>query len=591
MKTLRPYQLKALQECWGALKESEHPVLLNASVGAGKSLMLSELLLKFEQTGKRALCIVNNAELVRNNSETFKQQGGTPSIYCNALDSKDTSNCVIFGTPQSIINGIKKNRKIADLRFHIILVDEAHAIDYQNHRTTFMRILRHYKELFPPMRVLGATGTCFRYKGEPIVGDKCLFKKQVGNITTAWLIENNYLVKPIFEVDDKYLIDFSKVRLNNMGKFNAKDLETVIEKNHRLTGEILLRLQHIMTAQNRFGCFIFCCTKAHCEEARQALPPQQTAVITAETPQKERLIILERARKGEIKYLINVQVLTVGIDVPGYDTLLFLRPTESLVLAVQMIGRALRLYPGKESALILDCAGNLDRHQDWDDPVILDAIKQTRDNNKPLIFPCPMCETMNTEHARRCVGMVNNARCEFYFEWKDCAKCDTKNDIAARYCRYCEAELLDPNRNLTDAPFNTQIREVYVVQARYWLQNYDNKVRFCASYEYQEGDKTKYISENYSPQASDKAKNLFYGKFVKEHVLDASAWYPYLQNSAYIKALLDHVRTPTSFVLRYDGNKWAIWRREFPNIEESSSGPLQSPDTNHNNILAMKNPP
>jgi DNA repair protein RadD len=105
VKHLRPYQQKALQECWEALKTNDEPVLLYASVGAGKSLMLSELLLKFEHSHKRALCIVNNAELVRNNAETYRQQGGNPSLYCNALNIKDTSQCVIFGTPQSVLNG------------------------------------------------------------------------------------------------------------------------------------------------------------------------------------------------------------------------------------------------------------------------------------------------------------------------------------------------------------------------------------------------------------------------------------------------------------------------------------------------------
>jgi len=590
VKHLRPYQQKALQECWEALKTNDEPVLLYASVGAGKSLMLSELLLKFEHSHKRALCIVNNAELVRNNAETYRQQGGNPSLYCNALNIKDTSQCVIFGTPQSVLNGIKRQRKIGDLRFHIILVDEAHAIDYQNHRTTFMRILRHYKETNPSMRVLGATGTCFRYKGESIVGEKCLFKKQVGNITTAWLIENNYLVKPIFEVNKKHEIDFSQVRLNSMGKFDVKQLEETVHNNHRLTGKILLHLQHIMASQNRFGCFIFCCTKAHCYEALNALPAEQSAVITAETPQKDRLVILDRARKGEIKYLINVQVLTVGIDVPGYDTLLFLRPTESLVLAVQMIGRALRLYPGKESALILDCAGNLERHKDWDDPIILDAIKQIYSDEKDLIFPCPECETLNSAYARRCVGIVNNKRCEFYFEWKNCTKCDAKNDIAARYCRYCEAELLDPNRNLTDAPFKSQTETVTVIQAKYWLQHYDDRVRLSASYNYAYEGKSLWITESYSPQASDKAKNLFYGKFVKDSVPNPSFWYPHLQNNVYLKAMLQYIRTPTTIILRYDNLKWSIWKKEFADNQESPFLPPQIQQTIHNDTPAAQNP-
>ncbi len=108
-KILRDYQKSALNESLTALKKDDQPVLLMASVGSGKSLMLSELCLIFEKANKRVLCIVNNAELVRNNAQTFEDQGGSPSIYCAALNSKDCVNNVVFGTPQSVLNGIKKN--------------------------------------------------------------------------------------------------------------------------------------------------------------------------------------------------------------------------------------------------------------------------------------------------------------------------------------------------------------------------------------------------------------------------------------------------------------------------------------------------
>ncbi|HEV7424656.1 MAG TPA: DEAD/DEAH box helicase family protein, partial [Candidatus Paceibacterota bacterium] len=144
-KTLRPYQKQAIADCWKALKLNDEPVLLMASVGAGKSLMLADILLTMARAGKRALCLVNNAELVRNNCETLKQQGGNTSIYCSSLNSKDISGDIIFGTPQSLLNGINRHEKISHITFNIIIVDEAHAINYLNDHSCFMRILRHYK--------------------------------------------------------------------------------------------------------------------------------------------------------------------------------------------------------------------------------------------------------------------------------------------------------------------------------------------------------------------------------------------------------------------------------------------------------------
>jgi len=135
MKQLRNYQKQAVQECWNVLKETDDPVLLMASVGSGKSLMLADILIRMQKLGKRALCLVNNAELVRNNCATFIEQGGEASIYCAALGEKDESAPIVFGTPQSILNGINKNERIAQIKFNIILVDEAHAINYLDDRS------------------------------------------------------------------------------------------------------------------------------------------------------------------------------------------------------------------------------------------------------------------------------------------------------------------------------------------------------------------------------------------------------------------------------------------------------------------------
>ena len=566
MKQPREYQLKAIRECMDALCKDDNPVLLMASVGSGKSLMLSEISLIFERLQKRVLCLVNNSELVRSNAATYKEQGGNPSIYSAALKQKSIANPIIFATPQTVLNAIKKNKKISQIKFNLIMVDEAHMINYSDFRTTFMRILRHYKVEYPQMRVLGATGTNFRFQGKPIVGDDCLFQSQVGNITTAWLIENGYLVKPKFEVDVDLTIDFSKVKLNKLGQFSGKQMESVIEKNHRLTGEILERLQYIMESQNRFGCFIFCCTVKHCQEAYHALPKHETAIITGFTPEKERQYILTRARAGEIKYLINVQVLTVGIDVPGYDTLLFLRPTESLVLAVQMIGRVLRLYPNKKEALILDCAGNIERHRDWDDPIIIDAIEQIEEKDgeieKP--FPCPICQTYNSEFARRCIGIINKKRCDYYFVFKECPQCDRENDITARKCRWCECELLDPNRKLNKAVLEPGQIIVPVIDSKYWIVHNEKYTQIRASFDYEsELGQRLTIQESFTPTSSEKSKNYFYAVFVKQHCSDASFWYPHLQNYIYLQQLITKFNNPTHLLLGWSGREWSVKKKIF----------------------------
>jgi DNA repair protein RadD len=569
LKTLRPYQLDAVNQCWKALKLNDEPVLLMASVGAGKSLMLASILLTMQQAGKRALCLVNNAELVRNNCETFNEQGGNASIYCAALGAKDASASVVFGTPQSVLNGINKNETIGKIKFNIIIVDEAHAINYLNHRSCFMRILRHYKQEYPDMRLLGATGTNFRFKGTTIVGRDCLFRLQVGNITTEQLIADEYLINPSFEVDRNLVLDFSKVKIKQNGQFDQKQLESVIEKSARLTELICHQVVHIMETQQRRGVFFFATTKKHAFEILSHLPIGESAIILGETPQHERTEILEKARDGRIRYLVNIAIISVGVDVPAYDTIAYLRPTESLVLLVQTMGRVLRLSPitGKTSALVLDFAGNIERHRDWDNPVLLEAVKQTIDKDKPLVISCPACLTMNSEHARRCVGKQTTEgekeeRCKYYFEFKEC-ECGVQNDIAARFCHSCKCELIDPNAKLSMSGVQNNTFHVNVLEARYGITGTQKGFRVHCAYKCQsDTGRIGSVYESFYP-SSPKAMKVFYGQFVKKHCPDSSKWYIHLANRSKVEEMLQTAGIPLSLMIAKEQDGTRIKKKIF----------------------------
>lgn len=567
MKILRPYQQNAVNECWKALKVNDSPVLLMASVGAGKSLMLANILLTMQHAGKRALCLVNNAELVRNNCATFIDQGGDSSIYCAALGDKNATAPIVFGTPQSVLNGINKNEPIAKIKFNLIVVDEAHNINFNNHRTCFMQILRYYKQEYLPMRLLGATGTNFRFKGSEIVGEKCLFKTQVGNITTEQLIKENYLIEPKFHIDSNLIIDFSKVTIKKNGLFDQKQLEKVIEENTRLTALICQQVIHIMEEQNRFGVFFFATTKKHAEEIFSYLPCNESALILGDTPQHERTSILDKARTGAIRYLVNIAIISVGVDVPSYDTVAYLRPTESLVLLVQTMGRVLRLSPltHKTEALVLDFAGNIERHRDWDNPVLLKAISQTIDKDKPLVIICPSCQEMNTVDARRCIGLHNSKRCDYYFEFKACpnAKCGIENDLAARHCRICKTEIIDPNEKLNLNGIIDQTKECQVLKASYAISEIKNGIKLRAVYKCQEKNgKIFGIIENYF-SCSEKAKRVFYGQFVKQHCENPKKWYTTLDRKKNMELMLQEVKTPLNMKVINSKNGFIIKKKYF----------------------------
>lgn len=515
---LRPYQDETLDIIKAKLKEHTKPLLVTMSVGAGKSIIIAKLLEYIQQYSFKALCLTMNSTLISQNAALYKQQCGECGIYCAGLNEKDTTNNIIFASPHSVAISVKARDSIADIRFNLIVIDECHNIAHTQKDSMYMRILNWYGYQAQlnnySFRVLGLTGTPYRGKGISIVGKDEYFHTEIINISTSWLIEHGYLTKPHFGITSTKSFDFSQLRVNNMGNFNGKELQEVINKNERLTAEIMREVVSVVENGHR-GAFIFCSTVAHCHEAFRALPEGQAAIITGDTKHEERHRVLESARRFHITYLLSVGCLNTGVDVAGFDVCAWLRPTESLVLYTQGIGRVLRLYPGKSEAIVLDYAGNLERHGHIDDPIINEALQPKPETEKDYCIPCYQCNTNNLLTARRCIGMPNNKRCDYYFDFKECPTCKTPNDITARQCRECHQELIDPNAKLTklsNAPIFHQ-----VLKAQYWL------TKDCTVY-------AKYITNNgyyieSFATSSTKAQQVFYAQFMKYQIPNYSQFY------------------------------------------------------------------
>jgi len=550
MKTLRPYQQLALDALRDRLRNTTNPLLVNASVGSGKSLLLSELLLTIERAGWRALCLTMNSTLIGQNAETYQLQGGNPGIYCAGLGEKNTTANVIFGSPHSVAQAIRNQDAIMDVSFNLIIVDECHNIDHNSPESMYMRILNWYgfkaQENGHKYRIVGLTGTPYRGKGISIVGPNEYFKEEVCSISTSWLIENNYLTKPYFGRTHVDSIDFSECHVDSFGKFKHKDIEKALAKNERLTGEIMRELILVIEG-GRTGVFIFASTKNHCHECARSLPDGQWAIITGDTPHDERKRIIDSAKDGIVKYLINVSCLVVGVDIPSFDVCAWLRPTESLVLYTQGIGRVLRLHPDKKTCVVLDYAGNLARHGDIDDPIINEALQPRDDNHgeEERPFKCYQCQTYNTASCRRCVGMVGGKRCDHFFEFKSCSICSVQSDITARSCRGCGAELIDPNAKLTRNKPETYI--LNVTKAQYIIATQGNTSFPIINAKYWCGTSAVYESHYTS---SKKAQNIFYAKFIQKHFAKPSEWYPRMSNLHLMRKMLsdEKLLTPTQLV-------------------------------------------
>ena len=543
------------------------PILINASVGSGKSLIIAELLKHAESKKWRALCLTLNSTLISQNNDTYKLQGGKSGIYCAALGRKELRPPVIFASPLSVRNAINQKFKLSKIRFDIIVIDEAHNVNCSNKSTSFMMILTHYKKLNPWLKSIGLTGTPFRGRNKSIVGPAQYYKKELCAIDIEWLIANKFLTQPhwgYFPGDLNF--DFSKVTINKTGKFNSQELEEVTHHEPRKT-EIIMR-QVIACVRKRKGAFIFASSVKHCYECASHLPKNEVGIIIGSTSDSERERLIGLASKGIIKYLVNVNVLCVGVDIPLFDTVVFVRPTESLILYTQCIGRGLRLHNEKKECLVLDYAGNLDRHGELDSPLINMALEEIRKQDPNYCISCPSCFTLNKPSSRRCIGIISGNRCEHYFQWKECIYCHNINSASAKECINCKKELVDPNDSLDTLAASKNLYEFNISKTSYSTRYLKNHPYFLVCYS-RYGDipmleKYKQLRESFS-LGTDEQLAWFMNNFLDDTYTESQITNEQAQSPEYLQKLIDNdlIKKPCKVWAYDDGSRLKVIKRQF----------------------------
>lgn len=455
---LRPYQNEIVEAAVRQFKTSNDPVIIDACVGAGKTLMISHIARHVIEKGGRVISLAHTKELVEGAHKTFKSYAPDMEvgIFSAAIGRKDTHHQVTFATEKSLTNALPSFEKI-----DLLIIDEAHRVNDRSETTCYMRIIKHFQSLNPKLRILGLTGTAFRLGTGSIVGKKRLFKKIIASITVPELIEQGYLTKPIAPTSTAGNYDFSKVD-TVAGKYRDSDLQSAVSDD-RLTKSIIADV--ITKTARRNKVLIFASTLRHAKEIISYLPKGEAGYLDGSLPKKEREAVLKAFAAGEIKYLINKDILTTGYDEPAIDAIAILRPTESRSLLIQMIGRVLRLHESKTDALVLDYAENIERHGEGslDELFLKEASARESEGGHAGEQECPECGDWVSEYARRC-------GCGYYFISRDCPECGEENDITRRYCFKCAHELIDPNDKLTLAANNTDAVMAPVISMR--LESY-----------------------------------------------------------------------------------------------------------------------
>lgn len=299
----------------------------------------------------------------------------------------------MFGSVQSVARNLDR----FEHAFSLLIVDECHRIG-DDDDSQYQRIIRHLQQTNPQLRLLGLTATPFRlgkgwiyqyhYHGMIRGGEHSLFRDCIYELPLRYMIKHGFLVPP--ERLDMPIVqyDFSRLAAGSTGLFSEADLNHELKRQQRITPHIVSQI--VDYAQTRLGVMIFAATVEHAREIHGLLPPGQAALVSAETPPAERDALIADFKRQRLRYLVNVAVLTTGFDAPHVDLIAILRPTESVSLYQQIVGRGLRLFPGKTECLILDYAGN---PHDLHTPEV--GHSKPRRDSQPVQVFCPQCGFAN----------------------------------------------------------------------------------------------------------------------------------------------------------------------------------------------------
>ncbi|EJL3947585.1 DEAD/DEAH box helicase [Vibrio parahaemolyticus] len=578
MYTLRPYQADSVKAVIHYFRKHSTPAVIILPTGAGKSLVIAELA---RLAKGRVLVLAHVKELVEQNHAKYEGYGLKGAIFSAGLGRKETDQQVVFASVQSVVRNLDSFKN----QFSLLVIDECHRVP-DDKNSSYQKVITHLRELNPGIKVLGLTATPYRLgmgwiyqyhtRGQVRTEESRFFRDCIFELPIRYLLDENFLT-PARMMDAPVLsYDFSQLKPANTGRYKEAEMDMVIDKAKRATPQIVEQI--IQYARERKGVMIFAATVRHAQEIHGLLPEGETAIVIGDTPTPERDAIIQAFKNREIKYLVNVSVLTTGFDAPHVDLIAILRPTESVSLYQQIVGRGLRLSEGKNECLVLDYAGN---SYDLYQPEVGDPKPDS--TSEIITIPCPACGFNNNfwgkldsngfllEHfGRRCQGYFEDEdtgereHCGYRFRAKYCGECGADNDIAARICHECDATLVDPDKKLKEA---LNLKDALIFECTEMdlsvFKSNDGKSQLKVTYsgEPYQGEGHALVHEFWSLNTK-KQKQTFKDQFVRPHLADKHR--PFEEASpTRVVANQHRFRLPQFVIARKSGRFWKLRDKIF----------------------------
>ena len=385
---LRPYQQQLITDIRLQYQLGHKSVLAVLPTGGGKTVCFGYIAEQASRKGNRVLVLVHRQELLDQASRSMP----VPHGLIQAGKAMDLSHAVQVASVQTLA---RRLHLLPRDFFQLVVVDEAH------HTTagTWAKVIEH----FHSAKLLGVTATPIRGDGRGL-GEhyQCMVEGPTAQQLTdaGFLAGAKVLAPPGFDADGLR---------KRMGDFDPRQAE---QRVGTIMGDCLGHYLRHLSGQTAIA---FCCSVAHAEAVAHLFQSAGIAAasIDGSMDTSTRRQLLADLGTGRLKVLTSCALIGEGVDVPSVGGCILLRPTASVGLHLQMIGRCLRPQPGKR-AVVLDHVGNtlrLGHHleaRDW----TLDGIKKRDREAAPSVKVCPVCFAANPSGAQVCVECRHEVRAE-----------------------------------------------------------------------------------------------------------------------------------------------------------------------------------
>ena len=388
---LRPYQQQLVTEIRGQYQLGHRSVLAVLPTGGGKTVCFSYIAQAAARKGNRVCILVHRAELLDQASRSLSGMDVSHGIIA-ANRGMDLSHAVQVASVQTVA---RRLHLLPRDFFGLLIIDECH------HSTagTWDKTIQH----FHVAKLLGVTATPIRGDGRGLGGH---YQVMVEGPTAQQLTDEGYLAPAKVLAPPGF--DSSGLR-KRMGDFDTKDAE---QRVGTIMGDCVGHYRKHLDGQTAIA---FCCSVAHAEATAWLFQSAGIAAasIDGTMSSERRRDLLSELGTGRLRVLTSCALIGEGVDVPSVGGCILLRPTASVGLHLQMIGRCLRPQDGKR-AVVLDHVGNtlrLGHHlepREWS----LDGIKKQTREQPPSVKVCPQCFATSPSQAQVCSDCGHEFRAE-----------------------------------------------------------------------------------------------------------------------------------------------------------------------------------